>query len=125
MSSDAADERTMQSTTDQLTQMYEAFNARDVDRVLREMAPDVNWPNGWEGGRVVGHDAVREYWQRQWAAIDPKVTPVGFTELPDGRVRVQVHQVVHDHEGRLLADTRVVHTYSFAGGLIQSMQIEE
>ena len=115
----------MQSTTDQLTQMYEAFNARDVDRVLREMAPDVNWPNGWEGGRVVGHDAVREYWQRQWAAIDPKVTPVGFTELPDGRVRVQVHQVVHDHEGRLLADTRVVHTYSFAGGLIQSMQIEE
>lgn len=114
----------MPSTTDQLTAMYDAFNARDVDRVLSAMALDVDWPNGWEGGRVVGHEAVREYWHRQWAAIDPKVTPMGFTELPDGRVRVQVHQVVHDLEGRLLADTQVVHTYSFAGGLIQSMEIE-
>ena len=72
----------------------------------------------------MGRDAVREYWRRQWAAVDPKVTPVDFTELPDGRVKVQVHQVVHDREGRLLADMQVVHTYSFADGLIQSMEIE-
>ena len=124
MSSHTADEQTMPDATDRLTVIYEAFNARDVDRVLRAMATDVDWPNGWEGGRVVGHEAVREYWQRQWAAIDPKVTPVSFAELPDGRVRVQVHQVVHDQEGQLLADTHVVHTYSFADGLIQSMQIE-
>ena len=114
----------MPSTTDQLTAMYKGFNVRDADQVLSVMAPDVDWPNGWEGGRVVGHEAVREYWRRQWEAIDPKVTPVCFTELPDGRVRVQVHQVVHDREGRLLADTQVVHTYSFADGLVQAMEIE-
>ena len=39
------------------------------------MTPDVDWANGWEGGRVVGRDAVRDYWQRQWAAIDSTAEP--------------------------------------------------
>ena len=42
-----------------LERMYAAFNARDVDSVLAAMHADVDWPNGLEGGRVVGHDAVR------------------------------------------------------------------
>ena len=36
-------------------------------------APDVDWPNAWEGGRLRVPEAVREYWTRQWAAIDPSV----------------------------------------------------
>jgi nuclear transport factor 2 (NTF2) superfamily protein len=112
--------------TQRLHEMYEAFNARDADRVLREMIPDVDWPNGWEGGRVTGQQAVREYWQRQWAAIDPQVTPVDFTALPNGRVQVRVHQVVRDRTGTLLADAYTHHVYAFdANGLIASMQIVE
>ena len=110
---------------ERLQAMYEAFNARDVDRVLQEMTADVDWPNGWEGGRVTGQHAVRDYWTRQWQAIDPVVTPVSFTAIPDGRVQVRVHQVVHDRAGALLADTHVHHVYSFREGLIQSMQIVE
>ena len=41
-----------------LRSAYEAFNARDIDSALAAMTPDVDWANGWEGGRVVGHDAV-------------------------------------------------------------------
>ena len=52
-----------------LRSLYDAFNARDIDTVVAAMSPDVDWPNGWEGGRVVGHDAVRHYWERQWAEI--------------------------------------------------------
>ena len=45
---------------------YEAFNRRDVDAVLAGMAPDVDWPNAWEGGYVHGQRAVADYWTRQW-----------------------------------------------------------
>jgi hypothetical protein len=38
---------------------YRAFNARDIDRALAVMTDDIDWPNGWEGGRVSGKDAVR------------------------------------------------------------------
>lgn len=44
-----------------LTRAYERFNARDIDGALELMHPDVDWPNGMEGGREVGHDAVRVY----------------------------------------------------------------
>ena len=35
-----------------LVKTYAAFNARDVDATLAAMHPDVDWPNGMEGGRV-------------------------------------------------------------------------
>jgi ketosteroid isomerase-like protein len=31
---------------------YRAFNARDIEGVLALMAPNVDWPNGMEGGRL-------------------------------------------------------------------------
>ena len=50
------------------------------------MTDDVDWPNAWEGGRGVGHAAVRDYWTRQWAAIDPTVEPVSVATRADGSV---------------------------------------
>jgi ketosteroid isomerase-like protein len=47
---------------DLITKTYAAFNARDIESVLAVMHPDVDWPNGWERGRVRGHDEVRKYW---------------------------------------------------------------
>jgi ketosteroid isomerase-like protein len=41
-----------------LRRAYEALNARDIDGALALMHPDVDWPNGWEGGRVHGHGLV-------------------------------------------------------------------
>jgi nuclear transport factor 2 (NTF2) superfamily protein len=110
---------------DAIPALYDAFNARDVDRVLAAVSPDVTWPNGWEGGFVHGHDEVRDYWRRQWAAIDPRVEPVAIAERPDGTVEVRVHQVVRDLEGNLLDDGEVLHVYRFADGLVVEMTIEE
>ena len=59
---------------------YRAFNARDAEAALRLMHPELDWPNAWEGGRVVGHAAVRDHWERQFAAISSNVEP--FTEEP-------------------------------------------
>ena len=106
-----------------LTTIYAAFNARDIDTVLAHLAPDVDWPNAWEGGRVRGHEAVREYWTRQWAAIDPSVEPVGFDERPDGSVAVDVRQVVKDLDGAVVTEGRVTHVYEFRDGLVTRMDV--
>jgi nuclear transport factor 2 (NTF2) superfamily protein len=103
---------------------YAAFNARDIERALVLMHSEVDWPNGMEGGRVRGHDEVREYWTRQFGLIDSHVEPVGFETLDDGRVAVKVHQVVRDTSGALVSDSHVRHVYSFAGGLVARMEID-
>jgi ketosteroid isomerase-like protein len=110
---------------DLLRRAYAAFNARDIEAAVALMHPDVDWPNGWEGGRVHGRDAVREYWTRQFAAISSRVEPLGFSDTDDGRVAVDVHAVVHDVDGALLSDGRVRHTYAIDGGLVRRMEIEE
>src|SRR5262245_7155206 len=109
-----------------LRSAYRAFNERDVDSALELMHPDVDWPNAWEGGRVRGRAAVREYWTRQFAAIASRVEPDGFTEEPDGTITVDIHQVVHDAQsGELISDSRVRHRYRFAEGLVVRMDVLE
>jgi hypothetical protein len=103
---------------------YREFNARRIDAVLALMHPDVVWPNGMEGGYVHGHDGVRAYWTRQWGMIDPHVEPLNMEKDAMGRVVVEVHQVVRDLNGNLLADKIVHHAYSIRDGLIERMDIE-
>ncbi|HSJ72872.1 MAG TPA: nuclear transport factor 2 family protein [Miltoncostaeaceae bacterium] len=110
---------------DRLRRLYAAFNARDIDALLAAMTADVDWPNAWEGGRLAGREAVRGYWIRQWAAIDPRVEPLGVVERPDGRVAVDVRQTVRGLDGGLLAEGRVRHVYAFTGGLVSRMDVEE
>jgi ketosteroid isomerase-like protein len=107
-----------------LRQAYAAFNTRDIDAALASMHPDVEWPNGMEGGRVHGHAEVRAYWERQFAVIDSRVEPEAFEELPDGRMSVTVHQLVRDAEGGTLSDTHVRHVYELRDGLIVRMDID-
>lgn len=106
-----------------LQRVYAAFNRRDFETVLAEMQDDVDWPNGWEGGRVAGKPAVRDYWKRQFEVLDAVVEPKRFTRESDGRIAVDVHQVVHDKGGKLVADQMVQHVYEFRDGLIQRMEI--
>ena len=108
-----------------LKQTYQHFNNRDIDATLITMHPDVDWPNGMEGGRVTGHEAVRNYWTRQWTTIDPKVVPVKFDMEADGRINVTVHQVVKDIEGKLLVDQMIHHIYTIKDGSITTMEIKQ
>lgn len=110
---------------DMLTRTYAAFNARDIDAVLAVMHPDVDWPNGMDGGRVRGHAAVREYWTRQWALVDPHVEPRGFATDDTGRIIVDVHQIVRDLTGAVRSDQLVQHVYAIRDGLITSMDIRK
>ena len=104
---------------------YAAFNARDIDAVLDVLHPDVEWANGMEGGSVHGHDGVRAYWRRQWTMIDPRVDPVRIVRNADGSFVVDVHQVVRDLDGTVVADRVVQHVYVFEHDLVRSMRIRE
>ncbi len=108
-----------------LKKAYAAFNLRDIDSALATMQPDVEWPNGMEGGVVHGRAGVREYWTRQWGMVDPHVEPKSFELDQTGRVVVAVHQVVQDLNGKTLLDRMVEHVYSIEDGLIRSMEIRE
>jgi hypothetical protein len=108
-----------------LRAMYAAFNARDIDGVLGGLAPDVDWPNAWEGGRIHGKAAMRSYWTRQWAEIDPHVDPIEVAERDDGSVAVAVEQTVLDLDGGLIAKRSVRHVYAFKEGLVARMDVEE
>lgn len=112
-------------TRARLERLYERFNARDIDAVLASLTDDVDWPNGWEGGYVRGHEEVRDYWTRQWAEIDGTVTPESFSAQPDGRIDVAVHQVVKNLDGELLEDTIVHHVYRFRDDQVEHMEIRK
>lgn len=113
----------MSQAQDLLEMAYRLFNVRDIDAILLLMQPDVDWPNGMEGGRVHGREGVREYWTRQWKMVDPHVAPVSFTLLADGRVDVEVQQVVRDLTGQELLNQRIEHVYTIEDGLIRKMEI--
>jgi ketosteroid isomerase-like protein len=109
-----------------LRSAYSAFNTRDVEAALELMHPEVDWPNAWEGGRVVGRSAVRDYWTRQFAAIASTVEPERFTQEADGSVTVDVHQVVRDAStGELISDSHVRHRYRLERGLVVRMDVVE
>ena len=104
--------------------MYAGFNRRDIPAVLAYLADNVEWANGMDGGHVHGREAVRDYWTRQWAAIQPQVHPLKITERGDGSVAVEVHQVVHDLAGKLLLDETVRHVFRIEAGLVTRFDIE-
>lgn len=107
-----------------LRDAYQAFNDRDIEAALELMHPEVDWPNAWEGGRMVGHDALRDYWTRQFAAISSILTPMRFARQQDGSVIVDVTQEVRDAQtGELLSDNDVRHHYWFEDDLIVRMEV--
>jgi ketosteroid isomerase-like protein len=102
---------------------YKAFNTRDLEAALALMHQEVDWPNGMEGGRVVGVAGVHDYWTRQWGMINPHVEPVSMEENGSGQIDVRVHQVVRDLAGDILSDQIVHHIYTLRDGEILRMDI--
>ena len=103
--------------------LYARFNARDVDGVLALLAPDVLWANAMEGGYAEGRAGVRAYWARQWAMVDPTVTPLEVTQPTPGTRRVRVRQVIRDLAGAVLADDEVVHQFTMADGEVARFDV--
>ena len=105
-----------------LSDLYRAFNRREIDRVLSALSPSVCWPNVLEKTELRGHAAIRSYWLRQFETIEPRVEPVEFEERQGG-VAVRVRQVVTVRATGQVTESSVTHTYSFDDGLVTSMVV--
>jgi hypothetical protein len=113
------------STQALISQAYSAFNKRDVDGTLALMTENVDWPKASEGGRVVGKQAIREYWTRQWADFDPLLEVLEVVDRENGKTAVKVHQLVKNLKGDVLSDTELWHVYTIQNNLIARMDILE
>jgi hypothetical protein len=87
------------------------------------MTADVAWLGSFKGGFVRGHEEVRAYWTEQWSEIDPHVEPSAFDPEENGRILVDVHQVVRDLTGSVVADEHIGHRFTIDRGLIQVMEV--
>jgi hypothetical protein len=105
-----------------LSDLYGAFNRREIDRVLSAMSPSVRWPNVLEKTELRGHEAVRAYWLEQFETIEPHVEPIEFEERQDG-VAVRVRQVVTVKATGQVAESTVTHTYHFDEDRVVSMAV--
>lgn len=115
-----------------IKRLYDCFNSRDLDGVLVALDDDVAWANGMDGGHVYGHNALRDYWTRQWAAVSPHVKPIGFKVVADGAIVVEVIQSVFDLNGQPLSgqthglkDKTVMHIFRIDGDKIKRFDIQD
>ncbi|MDY6939064.1 MAG: nuclear transport factor 2 family protein [Cyanobacteriota bacterium] len=115
----------MSSNQQFLQHLYDAFNNREIEKIISSMRPDVKWANGVEGGFVYGRDAVREYWTNQFKDIQPELETLKFETDENNRNVVIVHQVIKDLQGNLLADATVRQIFTIEDGLISLYEIGE
>ena len=113
----------MSKTQKMIAQAYTAFNQRDVDAALALMTEDVSWPKASEGGKVLGKEEIRAYWERQWGEFDPHVEPLAMSDDEGGPTLVRVHQLVKSLQGVVLSDSEVMHVFTMKGGLIAAMDL--
>jgi ketosteroid isomerase-like protein len=126
------EENLMDEDVKTLEHLYDRFNARDINGVLTALTDDVAWANGMDGGHVHGHEAIREYWTRQWSMVNPHVEPVGFHRAADGAIIAEVLQTVLDLEGNPLQgqthglkDKTVGHVFRFREGKVARFDIQD
>lgn len=105
-----------------LTRLYEAFNRKDIEAVVGSLHPEVSWPNLFAEGRLQGREAMRVMWREQFSTINPEATPIAFTTLPDGRVRVEITYVVRTMDGKVFTEEKAVNTYAFRDGQVIGME---
>ena len=113
---------TIENINNLFRELYQNFNERKIDLVISTMTENVKWANGMDGGYVYGHNGVREYWTSQFTMVNSNVTPLEIREK-EGVVKIKVHQVVHDLNGKLLADEIVFHYFHLQENKIAEFDI--
>jgi len=106
-----------------LRHLYNAFNARNIDKALEVIHPDAVWANSMEGGLVNGHDGIRQYWSRQWSYMKWHVRPMSLQMADQETYVVQAHQIIRDLAGSIVSIRDLQHIFQIEDGLIKTMSI--
>ena len=108
-----------------ITRLFDAYNRRDFPAFAASLNDDVDWPDQMYGERGVGVGvaALRAYWAAQDQAIQVELTPIDFWPEADGRVGVEVNQVVRGLRGSLWSDIRLRQYYTLRDGRVSRMDV--
>ena len=101
---------------------YAAYDAQDAERLLALVHDDVDWPDD-EGGRLRGKESLRGYWDEQWSRVRVHDDPREVVPLDDGRVRVELDQVVRDLDGAELSRGGRTHVLHLRDGRLQRLDV--
>ncbi len=107
-----------------LTNLFDAFNAQDVEAAGALLHPQADWPDLFGDERLQGREAVMSMWAYQFTKYDPKIAVVDMTALPDGRWRARLSYEIRNLNGRLFSEEPATHLFSFRDGLIARMDVE-
>jgi len=105
-------------------ELYKNLSDGDIESILSQITDNVRWANVMEGGYVYGHRGVKEYLTRQFTMMRSHVTPLKIS-IDFETVRIKVHQVVRDLEGKLLADELIYHYFYLRNAKIADFTIGE
>jgi hypothetical protein len=106
-----------------LVQVYDAFNARDLEGMARAFHPQVEWPDLLEGGALHGRQTVIDYFRRQFALMQPDARIIDITPVGADQAIVHVQYAVRGALGGLWSDTQARLRFTFEDGLIRRMAI--
>jgi ketosteroid isomerase-like protein len=106
-----------------LKRAYRLFNERDIDGLFAMMTDDVEWPDVANRAVLHGKEAIRPYWEGQFAVADPRVRPTDFIEAGDDVIAV-VDQRILDLQGQpLMPPATVFHRYTFVDDVVRRMLV--
>lgn len=97
-----------------LTRHFDATRRRDLAAVVDGLHPDIAFANILEGGEVVGLNAARRYFERQFAMADFDISLLRTTPQPDGWVHADVEINMHRPDGGLWSQNASLIAYRFA-----------
>ena len=102
---------------------YRRFNKSDITALLDLLDPDVELPDPLSGRKLRGVDEAREYWEREFALVEPTLLVSEIVEIGDALL-VVVFQELYDREsGKLLGHgVTAVHRVTFRGDRIASIE---
>ncbi|MDI1364352.1 MAG: nuclear transport factor 2 family protein, partial [bacterium] len=103
--------------------LFAAYNRRDFATFSAGLHDGVDWPDQLRGGRLKGRAALEAYWGVIDQAIQVEVTPIAFALEQDGRIRVELIQVVRGLTGSLWTDIQVRQYYTLRDGLVWRMDV--
>jgi hypothetical protein len=106
-----------------LIDLFDAFNAKEVDAAGALLHPDVDWPNLFGPDRLRGREAVMSMWAEQFGRFDPEITLLEMHALPDGGRQARVSYVVRTLDGKLFTEEPATHVFTFRDGFISKMDL--
>lgn len=105
-----------------ILELYDRFNAKDIDLVFTKLHENVEWVNEPKGIHVRGIRDLKTLWLQQWDAVTIHLTPKRMQQSSDGTL-VQVQEILTTHTGEQFFDGLVGHLYRFQDGLIARCDI--